>query len=98
MGGKAAVEMRYAGQVAEGCSDDIARAVNCIREAAAKEGALGFSLLNVESDSSSNMSESLNARSEAAVQAELERYYGRRCTKKRKLYNGMIKCNLFMYF
>ena len=29
---------------------------------------------------------------------ELERYYGMRCTKKRKLYNGMIKCNLFMYF
>ena len=29
---------------------------------------------------------------------ELERYYGRRCAKKRKLYNGMIKCNLFMYF
>lgn len=77
LGGKAAVEMRYAGQVAEGCSDDIACAVNCIREAAAKEGALGFSLLNVESDSSSNMSESLNARSEAAVQAELERYYGK---------------------
>lgn len=77
LGGKAAVELRYAGQVAEGCSDDIARAVNCIREAAAKEGALGFSLLNVESDSSSNMSESLNARSETAVQAELERYYGK---------------------
>ena len=77
LGGKAAVELRYAGQVAEGCSDDIACAVNCIREAAAKEGTLGFSLLNVESDSSSNMSESLNARSEAAVQAELERYYGK---------------------
>ena len=77
LGGKAAVEMRYAGQVAEGCSDDIACAVNCIREAAAKEGTMGFSLLNVESDSSSNMSESLNARSEAAVQAELERYYGK---------------------
>ena len=76
LGGKA-VEMRYAGQVAEGCSDDIACAVNCIREAAAKEGTLGFSLLNVESDSSSDMSESLNARSEAAVQAELERYYGK---------------------
>ena len=28
---------------------------------------------------------------------ELERYYGRKCRKKRKLYNGMIKCNLFMY-
>lgn len=77
LGGKAAVEMRYAGQVAEGCSDDIACAVNCIREAAARDGTLGFSLLDVESDSSSNMSESLNARSEAAVQAELERYYGK---------------------
>ena len=55
LGGKAAVQMRYAGQVPEGCSDDIACAVNCIREAAAKEGTLGFSLLNVESDSSSNM-------------------------------------------
>ena len=77
LGGKAAVEMRYAGQVAEGCSDDIARAVNCIREAAAKEGTLGFSLLDVESRSSNGMSESLNARSEAAVQAELERCYGR---------------------
>ncbi len=43
----------------------------------AQEDTLGFSLLNVESDSSSNMSESLNARSEAAVQAELERYYGK---------------------
>lgn len=29
---------------------------------------------------------------------ELERYYGKKCTKKRKLYNGMIKCNLFMYY
>ena len=28
---------------------------------------------------------------------ELERYFGRKCRKKRKLYNGMIKCNLFMY-
>lgn len=28
---------------------------------------------------------------------ELERYYGKKCTKKRKLYNGMIKCNLFMF-
>ena len=29
---------------------------------------------------------------------ELERYYGKKCDKKRKLYNGMIKCNLFMYY
>lgn len=29
---------------------------------------------------------------------ELERYYGSRCNKKRKLYNGMIKCDLYMYY
>ena len=29
---------------------------------------------------------------------ELERYYGRKADKKRKLYNGMIKCNLFMFY
>lgn len=74
---KAAVEMRYAGQIAEGCSSDIKRAVNCIREAAAKEGTLGFSLLDVESSNSNAMSEDLNARSEAVVQAELERCYNR---------------------
>ncbi|MHC1694448.1 MAG: class I SAM-dependent RNA methyltransferase [Eubacteriales bacterium] len=27
-----------------------------------------------------------------------ERYYGKRADKVRKLYNGMIKCNLFQYF
>ena len=29
---------------------------------------------------------------------EFERTFGRTATKKRKLYNGMIKCDLFMYF
>ena len=75
LGGKAAVEMRYAGQIADGCASDIKRAVNSIREAAAAEGALGFSLLDVESRSSPPMSEGLNARSEAAVQLELEQCY-----------------------
>ena len=75
--GKAAVEMRYAGQIADGCASDIKRVVNRIREATAKEGTLGFSLLDVESGSSAGMSESLNARSEAAVQMELERCYNK---------------------
>ncbi len=30
--------------------------------------------------------------------ADFERIFGRTAVKKRKLYNGMIKCNLFMYF
>ena len=29
---------------------------------------------------------------------EFERYFGRTADKRRKLYNGMIKCQLFMYF
>ena len=29
---------------------------------------------------------------------EFERTFGRTADKKRKLYNGMIKCDLFMYF
>lgn len=77
LGGKSAVEMRYAGQIADGCASDIKRVVNRIREATAKEGTLGFSLLDVESGSSAGMSESLNARSEAAVQMELERCYNK---------------------
>ena len=28
---------------------------------------------------------------------EFERYFGRRADKKRKLYNGMIKCDYYMY-
>ena len=29
---------------------------------------------------------------------EFERCFGRTADKKRKLYNGMIKCDLFMYY
>ena len=30
--------------------------------------------------------------------ADFERCYGKPADKKRKLYNGMIKCDLYMYF
>ena len=29
---------------------------------------------------------------------KFEDYFGKKADKKRKLYNGMIKCNLYMYF
>ena len=29
---------------------------------------------------------------------EFEKYFGRRADKRRKLYNGMIKCQYYMYF
>jgi len=30
--------------------------------------------------------------------ADFERLFGRKAVKKRKLYNGMIKCDLYMYY
>lgn len=33
-----------------------------------------------------------------AAEPQFERYYGMRADKKRKLYNGMLQCNLYMYF
>ncbi len=30
--------------------------------------------------------------------AEFEHFYGKKATKRRKLYNGMIKCEFYMYF
>lgn len=30
--------------------------------------------------------------------ADFERWYGKNADKKRKLYNGMLQCNLYMYF
>ena len=32
------------------------------------------------------------------TEEKFEDYYGKFSDKKRKLYNGMIKCNLFQYF
>ena len=29
---------------------------------------------------------------------EFEHYYGRPATKKRKLYNGRLQCNVYMYY
>lgn len=29
---------------------------------------------------------------------DFERFFGRAADKKRKLYNGMLQCNLYMYF
>ncbi len=33
-----------------------------------------------------------------APHEDFEQFFGRKADKKRKLYNGMIKCNLYMYF
>ena len=74
LGGKAAVELYCADAHEEGCRSDIERACEHIRDAISKNGVCGIGMLDVETFHSSSMSESLNARTEAMVQAELERY------------------------
>lgn len=74
LAGKAAVELYYADATASGCQSDIRNAVEYIRSGIAVNGTCGLGVLDVESMKSLPMSESLNARSEVLVQAELERY------------------------
>lgn len=71
---KAAVELYYAETCASGCQSDIERAYTDIRVAMAHSGKNGFGLIDVETRGSPSMSESLNARSEAVIHAEMERY------------------------
>lgn len=74
LGGKAAVALYHCDTHASGCRADIRKALNDIRSAVSQSGAYGLGLVDVGSYRFPEMSESLNARSEAVVQAELERY------------------------
>jgi len=74
LGGKAAVELYYADAFASGCQSDIRKAVEHIRGAISKSGTCGLGMVDVETRRSQVMSESMNARAEAVVHAELERY------------------------
>ena len=72
---KATVELSYAETVASGCEEDLAKAVKAIRGGFTANGSAGFGMLDVSIPSSPDDSESLNARTEAVTQAELERYF-----------------------
>jgi len=74
LGGKAAVELYYADAFASVCQSDIRKAVEHIRGAISKSGTCGLGMVDVETRRSQVMSESMNARAEAVVHAELERY------------------------
>lgn len=74
LGGKAAVELYYSDTCASGCQSDIHRAADYIRTEMTESGTCGFGMVNIETRNTPGMSESLNARNEAVVHAELERY------------------------
>ena len=73
LGGKAAVELYYSDTCASGCRLDIERAFNAIRDGLSEQGTHGLGMLDVANHRFPETSESMNARSEAVTQAELER-------------------------
>ncbi len=74
LGGKAAVELYYADTCSSGCQSDIRRAADQVKYAVAESGSCGFGLIDIEMRRADECSESLKARRESVVQAELEHY------------------------
>lgn len=74
LAGKAAVELYYSDTHASGCYQDMAKAAKHIRSAITLNATSGFGFFDVETGFTPSMSENLNARNEAVVHAELERY------------------------
>ena len=74
LAGKAAVELYYSDTCASGCQNDINRAVNIIRKDLSENATLGFGMIDVTTNIFPDTSESMNSRTEAVTQAELERH------------------------
>ena len=74
LAGKAAVELYYSETCASGCQSDIARAFNLIRDGLSESATHGFGMIDVATRRFIDTSESMNSRTEAVTQAELERY------------------------
>ena len=74
LAGKAASEMLYPNECAKGCTEDLDRAAERIRDYISTDAGAGFSMYDVSNDEFSKMSENFIARNEAVVHAELERY------------------------
>lgn len=71
LGGKAAVELYYAEACASGCYSDLRKAIRQIHRGINDSGTCGIGMIDV---SFAEMSESMNARNEAVIQSELEKY------------------------
>ena len=74
LGGKAATEICYSAKAAEGCSADITKAKRIICDRLEENAAMGFALLEYNTDGYNSMSEAQRSRIETAIHAELEHY------------------------
>lgn len=70
LAGKAAVELYFGSD--EGCTADINKAFNIIRDQISEVGIKGFGMIDVSTRRFPETSESMNARNEAVVQAEMD--------------------------
>ena len=73
LAGKASYELMY-GSCDEGSGSDIQKACECIGEEISENGNMGFGMVDVETPYSTRMSEVMNARTEAVIQAEMAKY------------------------
>ena len=73
LAGKATAEL-YFGVCDLGSGDDIRKAYQCIRDGISEEGTHGLGMIDVADHRFPETSENMNARNEAVVQAEMERY------------------------
>lgn len=73
LAGKAAAELYYADGCTSGCDSDIETAYNVIRDGMAELATHGFAMVDVTTGRFPRTSESMNARNESVVQAELEK-------------------------
>lgn len=74
LAGKVAAEMYHPQTRAQGCYSDLKRAFNAIRDDISESAACGIGMIDVADYRFPETSESLNARNEAVVHAEMERY------------------------
>ena len=73
LAGKAATELYYSDACASGCQEDIQKAYDEIRSGISNSGTRGLGFVDITTHQFQNASQSLLARNEAAVEAELER-------------------------
>jgi len=73
LGGVCAVDVKF-GTHDKGGTQDVRRAYSVIRDIISDEGSRGFALVDVSTHRFPDISENINSRNEAVVQAELERF------------------------
>lgn len=74
LAGKVATEMLYPDECAKGCTEDLDRAAQRIRDYISTDAGAGFGMYDISNGEFSRMTENFISRNEAVVHAELERY------------------------